>query len=335
LLSACTKKGNSSQASQTPAPSAQYSGEVRGAVGGVSTGEHKVISTVNGEDVYEDVFMEWFLETMSLNLNLDMSTSQDEQTVAFLEEYKHNYLTVYAEQLTLLQEADKRGMHVEGDAVDQYRETLMLTYAGDEEAFAGVLERWGFSEESLMSFLTDQMKIQLLYEEVTKDITESAQSTEAYYNENPAEFDMDESRMVRHILVATREEADEIIAELDKGADFAGFVGRSMDTGSVPSGGVIGPFYSSGALVSGGALVAPFTESSYALVKPGDYTKIPAESTFGFHIIILDEIIAPFTQPYEDIKEDLAYQLLMAEKESHFEEFYRKIIDSAKITYVE
>ena len=331
--------GNSSTVSsdlnQRQGNGTQFPGEIRETIGGIPTGEHKVIATVNGEDIYEDVFTEWFLETMSLNLNLDMSVEQDEQVVSYLNEYKEGYLIIYAEQVAMLQEALKDGISVDDEAVDSYQDMLMGMYAEDEEQFQPVLTMWGFSAESLRSFLWEKMLIQYFYEDMTGNITEPSISPSDYYTENPVEFAVDETRTVRHILVASLDEAHEIIGELDKGADFADFVERSMDTGSIPSGGVIGPFYPSGLIVGGGALVTAFTDATYALGEVGDYTQEPAESEYGFHIIILDEITEPYTLSFDEIEDDLHYYLLNTEKEAFFEAYIQEIIDQADITYVQ
>ena len=313
----------------------QFAGDIRETVGGISTGEHKVIATVNGEDIYEDVFTEWFLETMSLNFQLDMSSDQDEHVVDSVNEYKAGYLTMYAEQVALLQEAVRSGILVDDAAVDSYRAMLMSMYTEEEAQFQPLLAMWGFSDESLRSFLWEKMVIQFFYEEITKDIVEPSISPEDYYKENPLEFAVDETRTVRHILVETAEEAQEIIGELDGGADFADYVERSLDTASIPSGGVIGPFYPSGIMVSGTTLVSSFTEASYALEGAGAYTKEPAESEYGYHIIILDNITEPYTESFDDIADDLNYYLLTMEREAYFEAYCQEIINQSDITYVE
>ena len=335
LLAACGKSNNSEQENQADRTGVQYSGKVQESVGGISTGEHRVIATVNGEDIYEDVFLEWFLATMSLNMSLDMSVEQDEQVVETFEEYKIGYLKVYAEQVAMLQEAQKSSIEVDDVMVENYRDMILSMYAGDEETFEVVQGMWGFTDGSMRYFLWQQMMMQSLYEDITKSITAPSQSAEEYYWENIADFNMEETRTVRHILVETMEEASEIITALDSGEDFASLVGRSLDVGSASVGGVIGPFYPSGAMVGGGALVTPFTEATYALGNVGDYTREPAESEFGFHIIILDDITPPSALSLDEVRDELQNQLLTLEKEEHFQAFYQKIVDAADFMYTE
>ncbi|MDR0469576.1 MAG: peptidylprolyl isomerase [Peptococcaceae bacterium] len=305
-------------------------------IGGISTGEHKVIATVNDEDIFEDVYMEWYLENMSLTLGLDMSSEQDEQVVAFIEQSKYGYLPSYTDQIILLQEAQKHGVAADDQEVEDYLLQIMGMYMADEESFKSIQAMWGFTDYTIRKFLKEQMTIQLLYEEKTKEVTEPTMTPEEYYNANPFEFRVDETRLVRHILVEQEGEAKSIISSLNKGEDFANLVMEySIDTGSAVNGGFIGPFDSYGNLVSGGSLVAPFTEASFSLEKVGDFTQNAALSDFGYHIIILDEITPPYTLAFEDVKDDLAYQVLMEAKDVYFDAYYQGIMSAAVITYAE
>ncbi|MEL7623067.1 MAG: peptidylprolyl isomerase [Clostridiales bacterium] len=336
LLTAC---GSGAAGSQEP------QGQVPAAIGGVSTGEHKVIATVNGEDIHEDVYMEWYLETMSLSLGLDMSTELDAQVTSFLDSYKLSYLGSYAEQVALMQEAKKENIEVADKEVEDYIKELVTLYQTDEEGFKAIQTMMGFTDETIRRYIKNQMIIQNLYEAKTEGITEPEQSPEEYYNTYPGEFKIDETRTVRHILIeaqeeeakaAAKQEAEAIIKSLNEGADFAALVTeKSDDKGSVAGGGVIGPFNSAGVMDGGSSLVAPFTEASYALQKTGDITQEPVESQFGYHIIILDDISPARTKSFDEVKGDLATRLLQDAKDKYFDEYYSEIVDKAEITYVE
>jgi peptidyl-prolyl cis-trans isomerase C len=101
-----------------------------------------------------------------------------------------------------------------------------------------------------------------------------------------------------HILVKTEAEAKKLIAELDKGADFAKLANKnSLDAKESQNGGDLGWF-------SAGQMVAPFSEAVAALEK-GKYTKEPVKTQFGYHVI-LKEDSRPLTPPsLEAVKEQL------------------------------
>ena len=85
----------------------------------------------------------------------------------------------------------------------------------------------------------------------------------------------------RHILVETQAAANDLIAELDTGADFAELA-KSNSTGpSGPNGGDLGWF-------SPDQMVAPFSAAVEAL-EDGAYTKTPVQTQFGWHVILRED----------------------------------------------
>lgn len=101
-----------------------------------------------------------------------------------------------------------------------------------------------------------------------------------------------------HILVKTEAEAKKLIAELDKGADFAKLANKnSLDAKESQNGGDLGWF-------SAGQMVAPFSEAVAALEK-GKYTKEPVKTQFGFHVILKEDTRPITPPPLEAVKEQL------------------------------
>ena len=181
-------------------------------------------------------------------------------------------------------------------------------------------------------FLKAQMTIQLLYENITEGVTSPAQSPVDYFNENPDRFAQSENRTVRHILVDSINEAMLTIMSLDAGADFGQLVQeKSMDTGSAMYGGVIGPFDSRGTMVGGGGLVEPFTKAAFDLEKVGDYTPVPVVTDYGYHVIILDDITPGRTLSFDEIEDDLTYELLSVAKDEFFQEYVYQALEASVI----
>jgi hypothetical protein len=114
-----------------------------------------------------------------------------------------------------------------------------------------------------------------------------------------------ETRTARHILVETAEEADEVFALLQDGADFAELaLERSVDPGSGPRGGDLGP-------QQRGAFVPPFDEAVWAASL--NTVLAPVESTFGFHVI---EVTAIATTPASRLGAQERRSLVSAELEA-------------------
>lgn len=98
----------------------------------------------------------------------------------------------------------------------------------------------------------------------------------------------------RHILVKEKEEAEQVIAELDKGTDFSELAKQKSTGPSGPSGGELGWF-------SAKQMVAPFSEA-VATMEKGSYTKAPVQTQFGWHVIMLDDVRQTTPPDFEMLK---------------------------------
>jgi peptidyl-prolyl cis-trans isomerase C len=85
----------------------------------------------------------------------------------------------------------------------------------------------------------------------------------------------------RHILVKTEAEANAIIAELDKGADFAELAKKDSTDPGGKSGGDLGYF-------GHDDMVKEFADAAFAL-PAGQYTKTPVKTEFGWHVIKVED----------------------------------------------
>lgn len=104
-----------------------------------------------------------------------------------------------------------------------------------------------------------------------------------------------------HILVATREEADAIKAELAAGADFAEIAkARSTDTGSGANGGDLGWF-------GLGMMVKPFEDAVIA-AKVGEVSG-PVQTDFGFHLILVRETRVAEKPTLDQLRDELAAEV--------------------------
>ena len=113
------------------------------------------------------------------------------------------------------------------------------------------------------------------------------------YEEAIAEFAGGAEIRARHILVKTEDEAKEVVAELEDGADFAELAAEKSTGPSGASGGDLGFF-------GRGQRVAPFSEAAFGLEEPGDISA-PVETQFGWHVIKLEEKRTQAPPPFEAV----------------------------------
>lgn len=113
----------------------------------------------------------------------------------------------------------------------------------------------------------------------------------------------DKEYKARHILVETEAEAKDIIASLKKGGSFEKLAGeKSVDVGSKNNGGELG--WSAAA-----AYVKPFADALQGL-KKGNTTDKPVQTSFGWHVIRLEDVRPTVTPPFEEVKMNMQQRVL-------------------------
>ena len=101
----------------------------------------------------------------------------------------------------------------------------------------------------------------------------------------------------RHILLEKESEAKDVIAELDKGANFTELAGKRSTGPSAVNGGDLGWFKPD-------QMVKPFSQASLKLNK-GSYTKAPVKTQFGWHVILLEDTRSINPPKYEEVKKQI------------------------------
>ncbi|MDH3848413.1 MAG: peptidylprolyl isomerase [Gammaproteobacteria bacterium] len=91
----------------------------------------------------------------------------------------------------------------------------------------------------------------------------------------------DQQYKARHILVQTQAEAQDLIAQLDEGADFQALAKEHSTGPSGPNGGDLGWF-------APDQMVKPFADAVIAL-DDGAFTTAPVQTQFGWHVILREE----------------------------------------------
>ena len=111
---------------------------------------------------------------------------------------------------------------------------------------------------------------------------------------------------VRHILVEKEDEAKAIIADLNKGGDFAKIAKeKSKDPGSKDNGGDLdwGP---------SARYVKPFADTVTKLPK-GQTTTAPVKTDFGYHVIRVDDVRPLKVPEFSELKEQFRQRAQQAQ----------------------
>ncbi len=204
----------------------------------------------------------------------------------------------------------KQRFHHERDSIriewvgvdsDHFRNTVAPTAEQLQEYFDANKLRYRHAERR-------PLKLMVIDSDATTDEHEvSDTEIELYYSQNQYRFEQPERLKVRHILFLTtdktdeeteqaREKAEEILAQLQDGADFAELAKQhSEDPANADSGGEL-PWFSRG------EMDPAFEEASFALAA-GGLAAAPVKSQFGYHLIRLDERESGSVKPLSEVRD--------------------------------
>ena len=213
-----------------------------------------------------------------------------------------------------------------GSIPAEQRTAVLVNYIIDNKLMANAGDKAGYATDASMAARLDYYKGRALRDlffdkSVTGIVTEK--EARAFYDKKIGEIPAVEEARAAHILVEKKEEADDLVAKLKAGGDFAALAKeKSKDTGTGAQGGDLGYFTKT-------QMVKPFEDATWAL-KNGELSA-PVQSQFGWHVIkLIDKRNRP-APPFDGLKDKILNQLVQ-EKAN---EVLGGLRTAAKIEYVD
>lgn len=157
--------------------------------------------------------------------------------------------------------------------------------------------------------------------EIADKITEA--EVKARYDKEVAATTPENEVRARHILVKGEDEAKAIIKELEAGGNFEEIAKAKSTDGAASQGGDLGYF-------GRGQMVPEFEKAAMDL-KPGEYTKTPVKTQFGFHVVKVEDVRAKQPPAFDQVK-DQVKDVVMREK---YIQTVRAWRDELKVEYVD
>jgi peptidyl-prolyl cis-trans isomerase C len=161
----------------------------------------------------------------------------------------------------------------------------------------------------------DVLRMRILSDGESQKFLKGKDPTDA---ELHAEYDNDIAAMdkteyhARHILVATKEKADQLIKKLKGGAKFEDVAKAESTDNSKTSGGDLGWFTAT-------RMVKPFADAVKAL-KKGETTPEPVQTQYGWHIIKLEETREVTPPPFDQVKAQVTKNLIQKKLVAYVED---------------
>lgn len=200
----------------------------------------------------------------------------------------------------------------------QLRELIKKDLIG-REVMMQEAEKQGFGKDAAVKAQIDNARQAIIINAMIAD----------YIKKNPiadadikAEYDRftaqagDKEYHVRHILMATEAEANDVIAKLKAGSKFEDLAKASKDTGSAANGGDLD-------WASPSSFPPAFSAAFVALQK-GGVTEKPVQTPNGFHVIKVDDIRPAKLPTLEEVKPQISEALAQKKLQAYQEELVKK-----------
>ena len=187
-------------------------------------------------------------------------------------------------------------------ALTQYANYFLFEKMGEEKGYDKTAEFLEILEGTKRELLSQYALTQLV-----KDVTASEEECKAYYEEHQELFQQGAQARAKHFLTPSEEEALRILNDILAGK--VTFEDAAKENSSCPSGAKGGDLGTFGR----GQMVKEFDEAVFN-GKVGEVMG-PVQTSFGYHLIRVDELSEEGTAPFEVVAEQIR-QHLVAEKQN-------------------
>ncbi|MDP8968921.1 MAG: peptidylprolyl isomerase [Actinomycetota bacterium] len=255
-----------------------------------NTGDPTVAAVVNGEEIPIAVVESRF-EAAKASPQVSRQLEGDDGTAA--RRFQAQVLSDLISSRLLEQAASTElGITVDQAAVEAKRAEVVEQVGGQEE-FDRLVAQSRLTPEDLESQVRD-----LVYQErVAQRLTRGVQVPRSAIEEAYARTYRDDAPRVRHILVESDQQAQDVLRRLQAGEDFAALASEvSIDPGSASRGGDLGA-------IRRGETVRAFEQAVFA-AQPGQFVG-PVPTEFGYHVL---QVLAP--PPLDEVEDELRNQVL-------------------------
>ncbi len=285
----------------------------------------QVMAVVNGREV--------------TRLDLDLAYKQTSQmweqfggvTIRMLEYTRGSALQQAIEQAMLLADAEARGLKVSGREVGDYINTAIDQEVKRQKATGDLASQLRAEMRTTLDAQRPFIEKGLLMRKLQDQVGASVRVTEADLMKSFEQIH------ARHILVATKPpkgpartdeqalaKAQELLAKIKGGADFAAVAKASSDDpGSAAKGGDLGFF--------GMGMMDPGFETAAFNLKAGEMTAVPVKSAYGYHLIQVLAVKSNVPKDLEKNKKQLLESLRQQRQQQAWGRYVQDLRSKAKI----
>lgn len=300
----------------------------------------EIAAYVNGEEISMQE-LEQFAGVRNILMQL-LQSNQEFASVILQTEAGQNVVNEFRklklEQLItnelLVQEAKNRGIEVSNEEMnnifDQQVNALKQQNNLNDEQLEKAIQQQGFEsmeqykdmffENNMNGFLVNKLR-----EEVVNTVEVSDAEAQEFYNNNQEQFETSEQKRVSHILFDEKEKAEEVLSEINNGADFAEMAKEHSTGPTSENGGDLGFI-----TAEERGLDATFRDAAMEL-NVGEVSSEPVETQFGFHVIKVTDFREAGVRSFEEVSSQIKSQLRNQKQSQAFQDFVEGLREDAEI----
>lgn len=178
----------------------------------------------------------------------------------------------------------------------------------------------------LKSDLSLEMWMKKVYDGAKVD----AKEVKDYYDKNADKFMQPATVKARHVLVKSEEEAKDVIKQLD-GLSGQKLTDKFIELATTKSTGPSGQGGGDLGWFAANQMVKPFADAAFAL-KKGEITKVPVQTQFGFHVILVEDTKASEKATFDTVKAQIESGLKMEKFRLQVQDKAKTLRKNAKVT---
>jgi parvulin-like peptidyl-prolyl isomerase len=302
----------------------QFTPQLGGRGGAPGQEEGPTAFTVNGEAISERAFERNKRGDQLSSLNLGGAIGQDVQAMLINQTVLITAAKQDAARVNVSQAEVKA-------SIDQIRQQNNLA---DDAAYLAAIQGQGFTDASFRQSRREQLQIQKRVEEISKGAATTDEELKFFYEQNKQNYKNEERIEARQIVVNDKKAADDALARVKGGEDFAA-VAKAVSKEGADADGALNA-------KKGEKVPQPITkltlsskvaDAAFKLTSGGTTDVI--EDNGKFYILKVEKFLAAGPQSFEEAKAKLETDTKASKQNQVIEAWVKDITAKAKVVFPE
>jgi len=216
------------------------------------------------------------------------------------------------------------------DAVEEFRVSRGVAGRANDSQYLAIIAGSGFTDETFRIYLGQQLRQEKWEAELIDGVEVTDAEVEAYYLANEEMYQTEERILARQIVLATRDEAEAVRAQLTAGADAA-TLAREVSLERADRDGALG----AGAgeteprAVGRPALPTAVATAAFAIRGPGVTDVVEAAGLF--HVVVVESFLPAATRPFDEVADRVREDALQAKQAQALDQAVRRLLTEARV----